>query len=73
MDDRERETLRRLWHLSMHSRCPIWLGGQMQQIVEDALGVDSAGAVEEALAIEVVELTAEDVAEIRARERAMMS
>lgn len=45
----------------------------MQRIVMDALGVDSAQAVDDALGIEVVELTAKDVEEIRARERAMMS
>jgi hypothetical protein len=73
MDDRERETLRRLWHLSMHSHCPIWLAGQMQQIVMDAIGTESSRAVDDALGIEVVELTAEDVEEIRAREREMMA
>lgn len=70
----ERETLRRLWSLSMHGNCPIWLSGQMQRIVRDALGLDegSGTTVDEALGIEIVELTAADVAEIRERERAMM-
>jgi hypothetical protein len=64
----EREVLRKVWNLSMHGQCPIWLGGAMQHIVTEALGVDSAVQVNEALGQETIVLDPDEVAEIRDRE-----
>lgn len=55
----DRDLLRRLWSFSMHDDMPIWIAGQLQHLVGEALGAEGASEVDDLLGHEVVELTAE--------------
>jgi hypothetical protein len=66
------DLLSRLWSFSMHGQMPIWIAGQLQALVVEKLGVSDACDVDEALGRKVVEISSDEVARIRARERLMV-
>lgn len=66
-DDDAIDALRKVWSLSMHDDCPIWLAGAMQHIVTEALDGQSNEDVEHKLGNEVVALTPGEVDAIRER------